>query len=112
MKVCIVGSGTSGLIAGIILKTHLNIKVDILYSDSIGIIGVGEGVTEHFNDFMQFCGIGHKDIIKSCDATLKSAVIFDKWTEEPYMNNIGYPFMDTIGQYNYVYGHQISNNSK
>ena len=56
-SVLIVGGGTAGLISSIILKKRLDIKVDVVYSKSVGIIGVGEGSTKEFKEFMKFVGI-------------------------------------------------------
>jgi tryptophan halogenase len=111
VKVLVVGVGTSGLISALILKRFLNIEVDVVYSKNIGIIGVGEGSTEHFNDFMNFVGIDYFSIIKECGATFKSGIMFEGWTKEPYLHNVGAPFNNKIGQYPYVYSRQISNGS-
>ncbi len=111
MRVLVVGGGTSGLISALILKRFLNVKVDVVYSKNIGIIGVGEGSTEHFNDFMNFVGIDYFSIIKECGATFKSGIMFEGWTEEPYLHSVGAPFSNKIGQYPYVYSRQISANS-
>ena len=64
MKVLVVGGGTAGLVTAIILKKRLNLPVDLVHSPTIGIVGVGEGSTEHFKEFMDFAGISHLDIIK------------------------------------------------
>lgn len=110
MKILIVGSGTAGLITALILKTHLNIQIDIVYSKKIDIIGVGEGSTEHFREFMTFVGIDQYDLIKSCDATYKSGIMFDGWANQPYLHSIVSPFESKAAQYNYVYAKQIFEN--
>ena len=57
-KICIVGGGSAGLITALILKNRFSeLQIDIIKSDKIGTIGIGEGSTEHFKDFMRFCGI-------------------------------------------------------
>lgn len=49
----IAGSGTAGLIAAIYLrKAFPNSLITIVSSTEIGIIGVGEGSTEHWRSFM------------------------------------------------------------
>ena len=54
-KLLVLGGGTSGLISALIIKTKLpNLKVDIIKSDKIDIIGVGEGSTEHWLDFCNY----------------------------------------------------------
>ena len=42
MKIGIVGGGTGGLVTALILKCRFShLKIDIIKSDKIGIIGVG-----------------------------------------------------------------------
>ena len=64
MKIGIVGGGTGGLVTALILKARFsNFKIDIIKSDKIGIIGVGEGTTEHWQEFMNYCGISLKELL-------------------------------------------------
>ena len=61
---CIVGGGTAGYVAALVLKTkypHLNIN--LIKSDKIGIIGVGEGSTPHWDTFIKTVGITADEII-------------------------------------------------
>jgi tryptophan halogenase len=109
-RILIVGGGTAGLVSALMLKKHLNCVVDLVYSKSIGIIGVGEGSTEHFRHFMEFVGITHHDIIKNCDATYKSGILFEGWGEKTFLHNIGGSFTTTNSQYPFVYARQISKN--
>ena len=60
----VVGGGTAGLIAALILKERSNLEVSLIYSSNVGIVGVGEGSTEHFAEFMKFIGIKPSQIIK------------------------------------------------
>lgn len=111
-SVLVVGGGTAGLIAAIILKKKLAIQVDVVHSQNIGIIGVGEGSTEHWKEFMEFAGIDHYDLIKSCDATYKCGIMFENWTETPYLHSVAGPYNNQTGQYKHVYAKLISENSK
>jgi tryptophan halogenase len=109
----VVGGGTAGLIAALILKERSSMEVSLVYSSNIGIVGVGEGSTEHFADFMNFVGIKPIDIIKECDATFKIGVMFDNWIKnDKYLHTVTYPFATAFGQYLGVYAKQISENSK
>ena len=57
-KISVVGGGTAGLISALILKTRYpNIEINLIQSSKIGIIGVGEGSTEHWNEFIKFIGV-------------------------------------------------------
>ena len=79
-KLIVVGGGTAGLISAMILKTRLPLlEIEIIKSDQIGIIGVGEGTTEHFKEFMNVCNISEKELIQKTDATFKYGVMFQDW---------------------------------
>jgi tryptophan halogenase len=109
----VVGGGTAGLISALILKERGNLNINLIYSSSIGIVGVGEGSTEHFGEFMRFIGIKPSEIIKECDATFKIGVMFDNWIKkEKYLHAVVDPFYNLKGQYQIVYAKQIAEGSK
>jgi len=110
-KILVVGGGTAGLIAAIILKIKLNVIVDVVHSKNIGIIGVGEGSTEHWKEFMSFAGIDQYDLIKHCDATYKSGIMFSNWGAKDFLHSVAGPFDNKNGQYSYVYAKQIAENN-
>lgn len=79
-SVGIVGGGTGGLVTAMILKSYFPfIKVDIIESKAIGIVGVGEGSTEHWSKFMRQCGIGLHELVKETGATFKYGINFANW---------------------------------
>ena len=107
----VVGGGTAGLISALILKNRSNLKVNLIYSSNIGIVGVGEGSTEHFKEFMNFVGIKDSEIILECDATFKIGVMFDNWIKDKkYLHSVYHPYASKSGQYLNVYGKQIPEN--
>ena len=110
-KILIVGGGTAGLVAALILKKRLNIQVDLVYSKNVGIVGVGEGSTEHWREFMEFIGINHYMLIKECDATYKSGIMFKNWGERDYLHSVNVPFDTKYSQYSFIYAKQIAENS-
>jgi hypothetical protein len=108
----VVGGGTAGLISALILKERGNLDVSLVYSSNIGIVGVGEGSTEHFKSFIDFVGISASEIVKECDATFKIGIMFDDWIKDKqYLHTVlsGYDFK--IGQLHAIYAKQISENS-
>jgi hypothetical protein len=108
----VVGGGTAGLIAALILKERSNLDINLVYSSNIGIVGVGEGSTEHFAEFMKFIGIKPSEIIKECDATFKVGIMFDNWVKNnKYIHTVTTPFAQTLGQYSNIYAKQISEGS-
>ena len=110
-SICIVGGGTAGFVAALILKKRFpNKQIDIIRSSKIGIIGVGEGSTEHWSEFIKFIGVDPAEIVKECDATLKSGIMFQNWRADggDYLHSIQDDYAYKEGMYNFVYAKLIS----
>jgi len=107
----VVGGGTAGIISAIILKKKLDIQIDIVHSKIIGIIGVGEGSTEHWKEFMQYAGIDMHTLIKETDATFKVGIMFEGWNSSNYLHSVVSPLNSKVGQYHYVYSKMIAENN-
>tara|TARA_E500000318_G_scaffold84104_1_gene79824 strand:+ start:2392 stop:3777 length:1386 start_codon:yes stop_codon:yes gene_type:complete len=83
----ILGGGTAGLISAMMLKQAYPEKsITIIKSDSIGIIGVGEGSTKEFTEFMNFMGILPYDLIKNTGATFKAGIYFEGWGKNNFLH--------------------------
>jgi tryptophan halogenase len=79
-NIAIVGGGTGGLVTALVLKHfHPYLQVDLIESKSIGIVGVGEGSTEHWSKFMKHCKIDLAELVKETDATFKYGINFANW---------------------------------
>lgn len=92
VSIGIVGSGTAGLLAGLMLRTAFPLsEITIVSSSAIGIVGVGEGSTEHWKQFMQICNIPLEEMILETAATHKYGIRFENWTTHTpdYFHSIG-----------------------
>lgn len=108
-KLIVAGGGTAGFVTALILKTRFpSCEISIVKSNKIGIIGVGEGSTEHWNEFMQYIGINWPTVFKHCDATFKCGIMFKNWAHDDYMHSIGPENEIKNGQYPMVYGKLIT----
>ena len=110
----IVGGGTTGLTTALILRQRFpNLKINLIKSEKIGILGVGEGATEHWNDFASYCNLSHIDIIKKCDATVKVAIMYENFTPKKYAHNVTSVLSQQtkIAQYQAGYAYHIINDN-
>lgn len=109
-KITIVGGGTAGCISALILKKRFpDCSIGIILSKNIGIVGVGEGSTEHWADFCEYVGINHYEVIQECGATFKLGIYYDNWDEEPFMHSIIKSNAINASGYYYGYANIISN---
>ena len=79
----IAGAGTAGLIAALMLrKAFPTSDITIVASSDVGIIGVGEGSTEHWSKFMHYCDIPLLEMIVETEATHKYGIRFEDWSNK------------------------------
>lgn len=110
-SVAVVGSGTAGLINALVLrKVFPNLCVTVISSGKIGIIGVGEGSTEHWSTFEKLVNIDRAEMVRDTQATFKFGIRFKNWTHhtDDYFHSIsgGQNFHSTfIGSYNWAVAH-------
>lgn len=107
-SIAVVGGGTAGFVSALILKKKFpSLKISIIRSSKIGIIGVGEGSTEHWRNFLNFIDIDFKEVLKECDSTLKCGIRFSNWTDKDYLHSIQVEYNYKFGQYSHVYANLI-----
>jgi len=104
-SITIVGGGTAGFVSALILQKTFGdkIKIRVVRSTKIGIIGVGEGSTEHWADFLSYINVEHKEVIKKCDATIKCGIMFRNWTSKDYIHNVSEPYDKRYSQQRLAY---------
>ena len=97
-RICILGGGTAGFCTAAVLSrwvknNNLDIEITCVYSSSIGSIGVGESTQLAINDIFQFLRLSDKAWMPQCNATYKSNIRFEGWSDEVFY----YPFGDLSG---------------
>ena len=73
------------LMTAILCKTflkNLNVNVKIIQSGKAPILGVGEGTTEHIQEFIKHSGIDEDEFVRETKATMKVGVLFKDWLHE------------------------------
>jgi len=92
-KVVVLGGGTSGWMSAAFLKKMFTEQVDVelVESDAIGTIGVGEATIPPIRLFNNVLGINEAEFIKETKATIKLAIKFENW------KNVGESYFHTFG---------------
>ena len=92
-SICILGGGTAGFATAAILSQHFkDVKIKCVYSSKIGRIGVGESTQLAINDIFQFLRLSDKEWMPKCNATYKTNIKFEGWSDEDFY----YPFGDLL----------------
>ncbi len=86
--VLIVGGGTAGWLTAAFLARHLGsshggIRITLVESSDIGIIGVGEGTFPSIRGTLAAIGISEARFLQACSATFKQGIRFDHWVRPP-----------------------------
>jgi len=84
--ICILGGGTSGYLTAAYLRSSIpdGVKILLIESSKVGIIGVGEGTQPYTTEFLRKCGLQPIDWMKDANATYKLGVEFTGWSDKPY----------------------------
>lgn len=95
----ILGGGTAGWMAASLLQHHLDkqfVKITLVESPDIGIVGVGEGSTPTLKRFFQELGIAESTWMPKCNATYKANIRFVDWSPELAAGDYSHPFISKI----------------
>jgi len=94
-KLVIAGGGTAGWMAAALLKKVFaqELDVELVESEDIGIIGVGEATIPPIQIFNQYLGLDEKEFLRETKATIKLAIKFENWRVkgESYYHTFGAP---------------------
>jgi tryptophan halogenase len=80
-RVVVVGGGTAGWMTAAALRTLLpgRCTVDLVESQEIGIVGVGEATLPHIRGFNERLGIDEAEFMSATKATFKLGIDFENW---------------------------------
>jgi tryptophan halogenase len=94
-KVVVVGGGTSGWMSAALLKRVLGERLDVelVESDTIGIVGVGEATIPPIQAYNAVLGLDEPEFLRETKATIKLAIRFENWRlpGEHYYHTFGLP---------------------
>ncbi|NTS76612.1 tryptophan 7-halogenase [Catenovulum sp. SM1970] len=94
-KVIVLGGGTSGwlsaaMLASSFIKTGRDIQVELIESENIPNIGVGEGTFPTILSTLHEIGLSEKEFLTECDASFKQGAEFRNWLYDPAQKQHAY----------------------
>lgn len=94
-NVVIAGGGTAGWMTAALLKKVLQdqVSIQLVESEDIGIVGVGEATIPPIQTFNQVMGLDEKAFLRETHGTIKLAIKFENWRVpgESYFHTFGAP---------------------
>ncbi len=94
-KVVIAGGGTAGWMTAALLRKVLQqyVEIELVESEDIGIVGVGEATIPPIHIFNNYLGIDEKEFLRETNGTIKLAIKFENWDrpDTSYYHTFGAP---------------------
>jgi len=107
-KIVIVGGGTAGWMSAaalIRLKSGTPLDIQLIESEQIGTVGVGEATIPPFVEFNRLLNIDEQALLAAVQGTFKVGIQFENW------GKIGDSYIHPFGNYGYEMGgiafHQV-----
>lgn len=94
-SICIVGGGSSGwMTAAAVARLLPDVKLTLIESSDIPVIGVGESTIGHINLYLNMIGVRDEDWMAACNATYKTSIKFIDFRQNPTKqpHKFHYPF--------------------
>ncbi len=94
-KLVIAGGGTAGWMTAALASKLLapNVSIELVESEQIGIVGVGEATIPPIQTFNQVMGLDEREFLRATHGTIKLAIKFENWRVpgESYYHTFGAP---------------------
>ena len=93
-NIVILGGGTAGWMAANLFAKRWGskVKITLVESPDVGIIGVGEGSTPGLKRFFEILGIEEHQWMPRCQATYKLNIRFKDWSPASGISSYSHPF--------------------
>ncbi len=98
-KILVVGGGSAGWMAALLIAHSVKdkgIQVAVIESETVGVIGVGEGSTPVMKRFFDTLDIKENEWMPECNATYKSGIAFDGWSTKAGHASYFHPFVTMV----------------
>jgi tryptophan halogenase len=101
-RIVVVGGGSAGWMTAAALVTGLKgrARVEVVESEDIGIVGVGEATFPSIRQYNQIIGIDEAEFLRATNGTYKLGIRFCDWLE------VGKDYFHTFGHFGNLFGSQ------